>query len=259
MAGDALPDALRVRAKLAGLALGLLAVPFALLLLLVSGRWDPLLDLDQGAIEGLHGVALSHGAFVAVLNLISTIGSAWLYLPLFTALSIWLAAQGLRRLAAFVVVTVAREPMSSTRSRSVPSIASRPVLPEPVAHAGGSSHPERPCAERDRRRRRPPDRVPARADQRRRTAALLAAVVWVFLVCFSRVGLGVHFVSDVVAGVIVGAAWVVRHDGRLRRLGGRETTVGPWRLNRLPSPRHRGSMSTTRARSRLTASSARRR
>ena len=138
MAGDALPDALRVRAKLAGLALGLLAVPFALLLLLVSGRWDPLLDLDQGAIEGLHGVALSHGAFVAVLNLISTIGSAWLYLPLFTALSIWLAAQGLRRLAAFVVVTVAREPMLN-------SLAKRAIGPGPSSPnrslTQGSSYP----------------------------------------------------------------------------------------------------------------------
>jgi undecaprenyl-diphosphatase len=196
-----------VRAKLAGLALGLLAVPFALLLLLVSGRWDPLLDLDQGAIEGLHGVALGHGAFVAVLNLISTIGSAWLYLPLFTALSIWLSAQGLRRLAAFVVVTVAASPILNALAKSAIDRA-RPVLPEPVAHAGGYSFPSGHAQNAT---------VAAGVllivfvpalRGRRRTAALLAALVWVFLVCFSRVGLGVHFVSDVVAGVIVGVAWV---------------------------------------------------
>jgi undecaprenyl-diphosphatase len=41
----------------------------------------------------------------------------------------------------------------------------------------------------------------------RRTAVALA-VVAVLAVSFSRVALGVHFVSDVVGGLVLGAAWV---------------------------------------------------
>ncbi len=126
------------RATLAGLALVLMALPFALLLVLVGTGWDPLVDLDLGASDGLHGVALDHGAFVTTLKVISTIGSAWIYLPLFTALAIWLAARGLRRVAAFVVVTVGATPILNSLAKSAVD-RSRPVLPEPVAHAGAQA------------------------------------------------------------------------------------------------------------------------
>ena len=39
--------------------------PFILLLPLVRGRWDPLLDIDQGVITELHDVALRHDEFVS--------------------------------------------------------------------------------------------------------------------------------------------------------------------------------------------------
>src|SRR4051794_9059062 len=102
-----MPSDLRfgIRATLAGLALALVAVPFGLLVLLVRGRWDPLLDVDQGASTGLHEFALRHDAFVDVLQGISTLGSAVVYTPLFAALTVWLFVRGRRRLAVFVAVT----------------------------------------------------------------------------------------------------------------------------------------------------------
>ena len=39
-------------------------------------------------------------------------------------------------------------------------------------------------------------------------AALTASIVWSLLISFSRLYLGVHFASDVVAGAFAGAAWV---------------------------------------------------
>lgn len=196
-----------IRAALAGLALTLVALPFGLLLLLVRGRWDPLLDLDLGASAGLHAFALRHDAFVTVLKLVSTIGSAFVYVPLFTALAVWLFVRGLRRLAAFVAVTVAGSPIINALVKSAVDRA-RPVLPDPVAQAGGHSFPSGHAQ----------GATVAVAVMLlvflptlrggARTAALIAAPTWVILVCFSRVGLGVHFVSDVVAGVILGAAWV---------------------------------------------------
>jgi undecaprenyl-diphosphatase len=40
-----------------------------------------------------------------------------------------------------------------------------------------------------------------------RTATRLAAAVLIVLICFSRVYLGVHYPSDVIAGMVVGIAW----------------------------------------------------
>jgi membrane-associated phospholipid phosphatase len=205
----AMPPDLRfgIRAAAAGLALTLVTLPFGLLLLLVRGRWDPLLDLDQGASDALHGFALDHDGFVTVLKVISTIGSAYVYVPLFTAVAIWLFTRGLRRLAAFVAVTEIGSAIINGLVKGAVDRA-RPVLPDPVAHAGGYSFPSGHAQNAT---------VAAGVlllvflptlRGRARTAALIAAPTWVVLVCFSRVGLGVHFVSDVVAGVILGVAWV---------------------------------------------------
>jgi undecaprenyl-diphosphatase len=47
------------------------------------------------------------------------------------------------------------------------------------------------------------------AGSRRAAAAILsAAAVWILAIGFSRLYLGVHFLSDVVAGFAAGAAWL---------------------------------------------------
>lgn len=196
-----------LRAALAGLALALVAIPFGLLLVLVRVQWDPLLDLDVGASTELHEFALTHHPFVTVLEAISTMGTAAVYVPLFLGLAAWLLVRGLRRLAAFVVVAEAGGALLNGVVKAAVHRA-RPVLPDPVAHAGGASFPSGHAQSAT---------VavgilllvflPALRG-RARTVALVAAPVWVVLVCFSRVGLGVHFVSDVTAGVILGAAWL---------------------------------------------------
>jgi undecaprenyl-diphosphatase len=209
-ASDATEEArFGARAVLAGVALGLVAVPFGLLLLMVESRWTPLLRIDDGARDDLYAVALDDAAFVSAMKLLSTLGSARVYVPLFAVLAAWLARRGLRRLSLFVVVTM----LGSWLLNSLVKLAvarARPVLPDPVAHAGGMSFPSghaqsatvavsvlllvflpalraRPLALR---------------------VAAAAGVVWVAAVCFSRVALGVHYVSDVLAGVVLGLAWV---------------------------------------------------
>jgi undecaprenyl-diphosphatase len=70
-------------------------VPFGLLLLFVQDKWPPLLRVDGAARDGLHGFAVGHRGFVAVMETLSTIGSWWVYLVLFAVIAGWLLWRGL--------------------------------------------------------------------------------------------------------------------------------------------------------------------
>jgi membrane-associated phospholipid phosphatase len=195
------------RAVLAGLAILLAAVPFSLLLFLVQDRWRPLLHVDDGARDSLHGFAVHHQAFVTVMRTLSTIGSAPVYLVVFAVIAAWLAWRRLPRLAAFVVVTM----LGSSALNTLVKLAvdrARPVVPDPVAHANGMSFPS------------------GHAQSAMvafsvlllvflpvlrgawRWVAVAVAGAMVLGIGFSRVALGVHYVSDVLAGYVLGAAWV---------------------------------------------------
>jgi hypothetical protein len=64
------------RALFAAVALALLAVPFALTLLLMEDKWAPLLRADSGARDTLHRFAVTRAGFVTTMQLISDSGSA---------------------------------------------------------------------------------------------------------------------------------------------------------------------------------------
>jgi undecaprenyl-diphosphatase len=195
------------RAVLAGAALVLVAVPFALLLFLVEDRWRPLLRVDAGARDSLYELALEHDWFVAVMKAVSFAGSGFVYWPLFTALAAWLAVRRLPRLALFTAVTMLGSTLLNRAVKAAVDRA-RPVLPDPVARAEGLSFPSGHAQ----------SAVVALGllllvflpvlHGARRTAALAGAAIMVLLIGFSRVALGVHYVSDVLAGYVLGAAWL---------------------------------------------------
>ena len=195
------------RTLLAFLSLTLVAVPFSLLLFLVEDRWRPLLRVDGGARDSLHEFALKHDWFVTAMKTVSFLGSSRVYVPLFTAIVVWLALRRSLRPALFVAVTMLGGWALNATVKVLVDRA-RPVLPDPVAHAGGMSFPSGHAQSAF---------VAASVlllvflpvlGGRRRIVAFAAAVAWVLLVGFSRVALGVHYVSDVLAGSVLGAAWV---------------------------------------------------
>ena len=128
------------RGVLAGLALGLVAVPFGLLLLLVEDKWPPLLRIDDGARDGLHAFAVTHRTFVQAMATLSAVGRWWVYLPVFAVVAGWLLWRRQTRLAVFVVVTVGVSPGINGLVKSAVHRA-RPVLTDPVAHENGASFP----------------------------------------------------------------------------------------------------------------------
>lgn len=197
-----------MRALVAAVALVLVAVPFALLLFLVQDKWRPLARADAGARDDLHSYAVGHGPFVTAMNTLSTLGSAPVYIAVFAVVVGWLLWRRLPRLALFVVVTVA----GSSLLNQVVKVAvdrSRPVLPDPVAHANGMSFPSGHAQ----------SAVVAYSvlllvflpvlRGTWRPTAVAVAVLMVLGIGFSRVALGVHYVSDVLAGYVLGGAWVL--------------------------------------------------
>lgn len=195
------------RALLGGLAIALVAVPFSLLLFLVQDRWRPLLRLDEDARDALHGYAVDHDWLVTASTTLSAVGSGPVYVVVFAAVAGWLAWRRLPRLALFVVVTM----LGGSLLNALVKLAvnrSRPVLPDPVAHANDmsfpSGHAQSACVAYAvallvflpllRGAWRP--------------IAVAVGVAMVIAIGFSRVALGVHFISDVLAGYVLGAAWV---------------------------------------------------
>lgn len=195
------------RKVLVATALLLAVVPFAMLLLLVEDNWGPLAGADFAARDRLHEYALTHPVFVAVMRTASDIGSALAWQIVTVLLVIWLLWRRLWRLAVFVVVTIA----GSSLLNSVVKAAvhrTRPVVSQPFVNEPGASFPSGhsqaavvgfgvllllllPVL---------------RGHWRQLTVAV--AIVMVLLIGFSRVALAAHFISDVVAGFVLGAAWL---------------------------------------------------
>jgi undecaprenyl-diphosphatase len=194
-------------ALLAGAGLALVAVPFSLLLFMVEGEWRPLLELDREARDSLHAYALDHDGFVAVMRAVSFVGSSVVYTPLFTLLTLYLLWRRLPRLALFVAVTMVGSAILNPTVKELVDRA-RPVLEDPVARAAGLSFPSGHAQ----------SSVVATSvlllvflpllRGRWRGVAVAAAAAWALAVGFSRVALGVHYMSDVLAGWVLGGAWV---------------------------------------------------
>ena len=196
-----------VRAVLIGLALGLVAVPFGLLLLFVEDKWPPLMRIDDGARDALHAVAVNHRWFLVTMETLTTIGRWWMYLPVFVVVVAWLLWLRRTRLAIFVAITVGVSPGLNDLVKAAVDRA-RPVLPDPVAHEGGASFPSGHAQAAVVGYAvlllvfLPVLRGAARG------VAVAVAVLMVLGIGLSRVALGVHYVSDVLAGYALGAAWV---------------------------------------------------
>lgn len=183
-------------------------VAFGVLLALVDARWLPLRDLDDDASHTTHAFVVRHPALEGPLRATAVITHPWVFRALVLLLTVWSAVRGRRRLAVWAVVTMAVAAFVVTTVKALVA-RPRPVLSEPIAHAPGASFPSGHalgaavgCA------------VivvlllPVLRRTWRAVAWALAAVVTVATGAF-RVLLGVHYVSDVAAGWILGVAIVL--------------------------------------------------
>jgi membrane-associated phospholipid phosphatase len=184
------------------------AVAFAILLMLVKSRSPGLLRVDNGVADELHRFARSHRGFTSVMRAASDLGSSVVWWIILIPLTGWLSYRRLPRLAAFVATTAIGSSLLNNAIKLAVDRA-RPHLADPVATAGGKSFPS----------------GHAQAaivgygvlvlvllpviPRRLRSWFIALAALLVLTIGFSRIALGVHYLSDVIGGFLIGGVWLL--------------------------------------------------
>ncbi len=213
-----------LRVTLFGLAFLLVAIPFGLLLEQVK-RNGPLLRLDTSAARNLHDWVRQSDELVRQLKILTFFGSpVWFYLIVIPAI-VWVWRKGHVRLAVFLVVTTLGGGVLDTIVKEAVGRA-RPSLVNPVDTAHGKSFPSGHAMS---------STVVYGAllmvflpviGRRYRPVVLGGAVALVAAIGFTRLALGVHYISDVLGGFVLGLAW----------LAASAAAFSTWRVERGRSP-----------------------
>jgi undecaprenyl-diphosphatase len=189
-------------------AFAVAAVPAAVLVVLIEAHWGPLQTVDHGAALRLHAVVRHRPGLLAAVRLLSDrVWDPLTFRLLVAAVVAGLLARGAWRLALWAAATeTAAGLVGLLLKMSVARV--RPRLPDPVATAPGYSFPSghamtaaASCAILLL------VLLPA-VPRLLRPAAWATAAVSVVGVGLTRIALGVHWVSDVVGGWLLGSALV---------------------------------------------------
>ena len=217
-----------LRVTLFALAFLLVAIPFGLLLDQVKGN-GALVRVDTSAARHLHDWVRQSDDLVRALKILTFFGSPLWFYVIVTPAVVWVWRRGHVRLAIFMIVTAVGGGLLDTVVKEVVDRA-RPSLVDPVATAHGKSFPSGhamsstfvygalllvflPVIAR-----------------RCRSVLVGGVVVLVAAIGFSRLALGVHYISDVVGGFVLGLAW----------LAASTAAFSTWRVERGRPPVHVG-------------------
>jgi undecaprenyl-diphosphatase len=219
--------------SLAGLVAVLAAgAGFGLLLALVRARWPPLDHFDRGTAATLNRLVAEHPPVVHTLRAVTDVGSPLVITLLLAAGVVTLSIRRQPQLAAYLAATgLGAVVLERTLKLLVGRL--RPVVADPVATASGNSFPSGHALGSAAgygalllvglplvpRRFRPP--------------LIGVTVALVGAIGFTRIALGVHYVSDVIGAWLLAAAWLGL-TGYAFRLWRREATGQP-RVGRGPA------------------------
>jgi undecaprenyl-diphosphatase len=221
-----------LRLTLFAVALTLVGIPFGFLLDQVL-RDGPFIRIDTWAANTLHDVVRESDLLVHVLQVISFTGKPIFFVFLCVPVGILLLRRGRFHLAVFLATATIVGGLVDTWVKLAVD-RDRPSLEDPVATAFGKSFPSGHAMT---------SLITYGAllliflpVLRRKGLAIGATVVLVLAIGFSRLALGVHFISDVLGGWALGAAWLAlntaafeiwREDRGLRHTKALEEGVEP--------------------------------
>jgi membrane-associated phospholipid phosphatase len=202
-------ESLGVRLTVASVGAVLLLIPFALIAALIVGNAAWAHGLDLRVTDALHGFALRHEWWVLLMQLCSLVFHPMVWRVAALGLVIWLIRRGAWPVAWWVAATMTVGGLLGVVLKLLVG-RDRPDLLDPVARAAGYAFPSGHALNsalgaavfllvllpltRDR--------------PRSRAVMWVAAVVVALMTGISRVALGVHWTSDVVAGWLLGVAVV---------------------------------------------------
>ncbi len=194
-----------LRLTLLGVAIALAAVPFATLLFqIVEGK--SLTRLDGRLADRLNDAVHSSDSLLTAVEVVTFFGRAVWLAVLVGLAGLFLLRRGQRRLAAFLVLVAVGGGLLNTAVK-VAVDRPRPVVDHPVATASGHSFPSgHSMGSTVTYGALLVAFLPA--VRRRRTLAVVATAVLVLAIGCSRLLLGVHFLSDVLGGFVLGLAWL---------------------------------------------------
>ena len=203
----------------------LIGLGFGLLLVLVRANWSPLLNLDRSVAQGLNDLVADRGSVVEALTVVSRLGGRPFMLWLVAVPVALLLIRRRTRLAVYLVVTgVGALLLDPALKAAVGRL--RPVVEDPVATAPGNSFPSGHALGSMVVYGALTLVFLAAVAPRWRKAFIAVPVLIVLAVGFTRVALGVHYLSDVLAGWLLGLGWlsITAYAFRLwRREAGRPT------------------------------------
>ena len=195
-----------LRVTLFAAAFLLVAVPFGWLLNQVESN-GALVDLDTGGANALHEWALRSDGAVGLLRAVTFLGAPpWLFVTVVVG-TVLLARAGRWRLAVFLVVTTALGGLLDTAVKMAVN-RPRPSLLDPIVFAHGKSFPSGHAMSSTIVYGSLLLVFLSNVPRRWRPAAIAGTGLLVAVIGFSRLALGVHFLSDVLGGCVLGLAWL---------------------------------------------------
>ncbi|MCX5379837.1 phosphatase PAP2 family protein [Streptomyces sp. NBC_00091] len=189
----------------AGVGCALLA---AVLTVLVVSRWGPLVSYDEQLARDLHPYAVTHPGVTHLVRVFSDwIWDPWTMRALAALACLWLWRRGdrsraVRVGAATLVASGVQQGLKALTGRA------RPVWPDPVDSAQYAAYPSGHAMTAAVVCGLLLWVLPAKVPRAVAGAAWAVAAVSVLGVGFTRLYLGVHWFSDVLAGWLLGAALV---------------------------------------------------
>jgi membrane-associated phospholipid phosphatase len=198
---------LTVNLTVATAVVAAVSVPFLLITILVKVVFPPLRWLDRTVADTMYAYGLERPLRTQLVNVWSEVFGPWPWRIAVVALAIWVAYRGATRLAAWAVTTITVGGLLNLAMKALTDRA-RPVFPDPLALAPGESFPSGHAMTATMGAGIVVLMLLPVMSRKMRIWAWVIAAFLALSVAYTRVALGVHWLSDAVGGVLMGIAVV---------------------------------------------------